>query len=100
MHALDELSERSVEMGRRVRQFRRLWPEVVTGGIDLLEVQADERRPLRRRQSQPCQRLLDAVARRELLVVGLPIRRSHAADCGLGAGPEHRRRRGVPAGSP
>ena len=46
MHAVDELSERSVEMRGRRRQLRRVRAEVVAGVVDFLEVQADERRPL------------------------------------------------------
>ena len=89
MHAGDQLAQRRVEARDRRRQFGRVGAEVVAGRVHVVEVERDQRRPLRRRQRQPRQHLRDAVTRGELLVERLPVGRPDAADRCFRSRPEH-----------
>ena len=78
-------------MRNRGGERRRIEAVIVARGVDLLEIQADERGPRLVRPRKPVERLVHARRRRGALVVRPPFARPHAADRRLASRPEHRR---------
>ncbi len=87
--------ERAVDLAQRSVDLRRIRTVIVTGMVDLLEIERVERRLQITAKVEPRQQLIDAPVRRHASVEMQPVARPHAVDRDVGSGPEHRR--GMPA---
>lgn len=76
--------------GERIGQSWRPRSEGVSGVVDRGGVERQQAGSPRRRDVEPGQQRIDPIGLRHPTIEGQPVRRVHAADRGLGPGPEHR----------
>ena len=71
VNARDQRAERFVQQTRRLIELRRFRSEVVTGRVDVFEVEREQRRAFGLGQAKPGQDLLDAIGRPSALSYGV-----------------------------